>query len=71
MLPSPDILVKSLLPTRGNDDALRQSIEVLIARTLVLHMKFFKDIVPSHIPHTYEAEMSKKSEVVNPLNFNY
>jgi L1 cell adhesion molecule like protein len=66
-LPSPEILVKSLLPTREDDDALRENIEVLIARTLVQHLNFFetsfKDIVPCHIPHSYEAEMSKKSEV--------
>ena len=67
-LPSPDILVKSLLPSKADDDTIRQNFKILISRVLIQHIKFFeisfKDIVQCHIPHVYDKEMSKKSKVV-------
>lgn len=67
-LPSPEDLAKSLLPSKQDDEVIRQNFSILISRVLIEHMsslgKSFKDIVASHIPHIYDKEMSQKSEVV-------
>ena len=68
-LPYHRILAKSLFPSIEDDEVLRSNFSVLISRVLVEHMSFFavafKDIVPSHIPHVHNIEMSYKSEVVS------
>jgi hypothetical protein len=61
--------VKSLLSSKADDNALKQNITFIISLALVDHMQFFnmslKDIVPNHLPHTFEKEMSMQSKVVS------
>ncbi len=68
MLASPKKVAQSLLPSKDDDTAIRKNFAVLMSRILVENLSFFntlfKDVIINHIPHQYEKEMSRKSEVV-------
>ena len=57
-----------LLPSASSLHALYSNFAVLVARVLTQNLKSFSsfaDIVPSHIEHTYQEQMAKKSVVVS------
>lgn len=60
---------KSLLPTPGDDAALKKNISILISRILCKHVDFFRlsfnDLVNHHIKHKFSEEMSAKSSIVS------
>ena len=62
-----DDLVISLLPCDNDLQQLLRNFEVHVSRILVKHLaplKRLSEVIVSHIPHMYSAEMSKKSQVV-------
>ena len=60
---------KSLLPSRDDDNILRESIATIISRVLTDNMPFFRmtfdDVILWHMKHKYYSQMSKKSVVVS------
>lgn len=61
--------LESILPTTEDERVIRSNMAVLIARTLMKHVPFFKTYgrgVERHITHQFHEEMSKKSTVVSP-----
>lgn len=60
--------LSTFLPNLEDSSALRSNYAVLLGREVVQSLPFFKDFgeyVPSHIPHKYSTEMSRKSTVVS------
>ena len=64
-----DDVVKTILPSPSDNDAMADYFSTSISRALVTHLPFFNhtsaDVVQWHIPHAFTEEMSKKSEVVS------
>ena len=65
---SPEKLAKQFLPSKDNDEAMKENFVMLVRRKITTHMAYFKfscsDIVDWHKQHKYYQEMSIKSEVV-------
>ena len=65
---SPEKLAKQFLPSKDNDEAMKENFVMLVRRKITTHMAYFKfscsDIVDWHKHHKYYQEMSIKSEVV-------
>ena len=54
----------------SESNELRENFKVLVGRVLlenVAHLSFLKSIIPTHIHHNYEREMTLKSTIV-PLS---
>ena len=70
-LPFPDEIVKTLLPSKEDDEEMKSNMIVLMSRVLVDHLDFFKisfeGTVDWHIRHPFQSQMSKKSEVVSAI----
>ena len=57
------------LPSRDDDDILRESIATIISRVLTDNMPFFRmtfdDVILWHMKHKYYSQMSKKYIVMS------
>ena len=66
---SPQRVALSLLPSKEDDQVLRQMFVTHVSRVLCKYMSFFKfsfeDVIQHHIRHPFYDEMSAKSEVVS------
>lgn len=71
MAPSPEDVMKQLLPSPLDDESLHANFEIHIARILVDNMPAlklaFEDSVDWHIQHQHSKEIKRKSEVVNSI----
>ena len=59
--------LQTLLPSIEECDFLKKEFVVLLLRTLANKLHFlypYQSWIPSHIPHQYSAEASKKSDIV-------
>ena len=65
---SPDKMALAILPSKEDDEMLRQHFTTLVSHIICTHIPFFKfafeDVVEWHIVHRYYKEMSTKSQVV-------
>ena len=65
----PAQIARSLLPTEGDDLALRENICILLSRIVHENMEFFRlsfdGVIDWHIEHEFSHEMSAKSVVVS------
>ena len=64
------VVADNMLPSRSDDQALKENFAKLVSRVLVEHLRYFKlsfeDVVDWHIKHQFSEEMAKKS-VVNSV----
>lgn len=75
--PSPkgvlSIPLHKLLPCEMDEVDLRSQMTVLVERILCSHILFLNEVwdkVKWHIHHQYSVESTRKTEMVNSLNFN-
>lgn len=72
-LPDASVNLVAILPTRSDEERLRQNFAILIARVIKKLMQFFKTFgrgLEKHILHDEYTAMSQKSEVVNFAIYN-
>ena len=66
------VVADNMLPSRSDDQALKENFAKLVSRVLVEHLRYFKlsfeDVVDWHIKHQFSEEMAKKSVVVSIVN---
>ena len=75
VVPSTEDVVSKVLPTKKDDEIIRDYFTVLVARILCTEITYFKssyaDVVDWHIEHKFSDEMSHKSEVVSLCSYMY
>ena len=63
-----DLQVQNLLPTLSDERCMAEKFSILVVRTLVKYVPYFKKFGPClerHVMHKFSSEMAKKSEVVS------
>lgn len=62
-----DLPLTTFLPNAEDCSVLRKHYAILLGRELVKSVPYFQcfhELIPSHIPHKYSNEMSRKSTIV-------
>lgn len=67
------LTVQHFIPNQAEYKYYTETLKILLARLLRHYdgLKWMESVVPDHIPHEYEQDMSKKSEVfILPVSLN-